>query len=506
MILGAIGIVAADEQLPYQAEKLYLIKDSEEYDLLEGITYDTEKYRLAVEDEGGFDIHVPGKYTVSYRLTSLTQSAEEGKMPVESHTAAPDISSGDAAQTPSADPTQTPSADPARTSSPDTAPMLSGTPDSIGFMRCVIVQEPVAQIRYEQDPLQLYPETTLYEAVSGKEAELGSDTAEIRYELQCKDSTLLTADAYVLDKSGEKVKDAAVTVKDDAGLRAASTVVNITVGGTETKVCRMEPGTYSITLASTDPDTGEEITAERTVEILPPEKMDYDLTQDVTVLKSEMSPQGGDATNLPALQIAQALLHNGYRVAAGVKQAAAPAEGELFAQADGFVLDPTDFTVNANGMDGAWTNDGTWFMENADGDNTRIVFRKDALIAKTPVQVTHNGVTQQFASYKEALVYIDTQAETAYTVTNLRSMDFTAEDIRRLDGASAGEKKKPGNRTADIDSKGVHTIQNLYNYDTLTLINGTLTIPDGQPHKTHRCSGGENTVPDPGSSSDCEWV
>ena len=353
MILGAIGIVSADEKLPYTAHTLYLIKDSEKYDLLEGITYDKKKYKLTVEDEGGFDIHVTGKYKVSYRLTALTQSTE-GRMTVKSRTYAAGIPSKikirtlsryedqipseeevktpsveatqapsaeetqapsaepaetpsvEATQTPSAEPTKTPSVEasptpsvnPTKTPSTDTTPMPSAAPDSIGFTRYVIVQEPGAQIRYDKDPLQFYPETVLYEALSSKEAVLGDDTAEVRYELRCKDAALLTADAYVLDKSGGKVKDAAITVKNDAELRAACTVAETTKGTTKTMVCRMKPGTYSITLASTDPDTGKEITAERTVEILPSEErlifdapilylektqMDYDLTKDVTV-------------------------------------------------------------------------------------------------------------------------------------------------------------------------------------------------------------------------------
>ncbi len=169
-----------------------------------------------------------------------------------------------------------------------------------------------------------------------------------------------------------------------------------------------------------------------------------DLNSDITVLKSGKSPAGGDALTLPAVRIADGFLHNGYKIAAGVNKDgdAEPEAGELFAKADTFVLDPTDFTVNTNPEDGAWVNNDTWFMANADGNPSEIVFMQDAVIGKTPIEVTHGGTTKHFSSYKLALEYIDadTGGDTEYTVKNLRSMDFTGEDLTALAGMTGTGK------------------------------------------------------------------
>ena len=161
-----------------------------------------------------------------------------------------------------------------------------------------------------------------------------------------------------------------------------------------------------------------------------------DLTGDITVLKSGKSPDGGNAMDLPAVRIANGFLHNGYRIAAGVNKDGniGPGQNELFAKADNFILDPTDFTVNIDTKDNAWVNDGTWFMANPVGDTSGIVFMQNADIAAKPVQVNHGSTTQRFASYKEALEYIDADVsgDTSYTVTNLRSMDFTEQDLKAL--------------------------------------------------------------------------
>ena len=83
LIIGAIGGVAARElnSKPYDAPDLYLTLGSETYDLLEGITYDSDSYDLAVKDDGGFNINQVGKYEVSYTLTPKGEetSSEEAE-------------------------------------------------------------------------------------------------------------------------------------------------------------------------------------------------------------------------------------------------------------------------------------------------------------------------------------------------------------------------------------------------------------------------------------------
>jgi len=68
MAATAIGGVAAKESKPYDAPELRLAKGMDDYNLLEGITYNEDKYELEVADEGQFDIDVLGKYEVEYAL------------------------------------------------------------------------------------------------------------------------------------------------------------------------------------------------------------------------------------------------------------------------------------------------------------------------------------------------------------------------------------------------------------------------------------------------------
>ena len=159
-----------------------------------------------------------------------------------------------------------------------------------------------------------------------------------------------------------------------------------------------------------------------------------ELTGELSVLKSDKAPVGTpDAFDLAAIDVRGALITNGNKIAAGVNKenSAAPTQNEVFAVGT-CVLDPTDFTVNKDNNDNAWVDDGTWFMANATDDNKKIVFMQDAQRAQAPIQVTHNGNTVTKATYKDAFDYIESQADTAYTVTCLRPMDFTVEDFTAL--------------------------------------------------------------------------
>lgn len=72
-----IGLVTAEEKAPYEAEELRLEQGQGEYDLLEGIVYNREKYILNIEGDGGFDITLPGEYEVLYSLTPVAGNAGE---------------------------------------------------------------------------------------------------------------------------------------------------------------------------------------------------------------------------------------------------------------------------------------------------------------------------------------------------------------------------------------------------------------------------------------------
>ena len=167
-----------------------------------------------------------------------------------------------------------------------------------------------------------------------------------------------------------------------------------------------------------------------------------ELENQITVLKSGKDPVGETAEQLPALRVSGIFVANGKKVVAGVNKdnQEAPAENEVFAISDSNVLDPTDFTVKTDTTDGTWGSDGSWFMANAGAANKQIVFMKNEEIAKTPIKVEHGSTEKMFATYKEALNYIETQADTVYTVTNLRPMDFTAEDLEALKSMTGTRK------------------------------------------------------------------
>lgn len=88
LVLGSIQLIGAEEispqeepeEVPYEVSDLTLLQGDEDYDLTDGITYDSDSYELVVTDLGGFDINVPGEYEVGYTLTEklvLGQESEE---------------------------------------------------------------------------------------------------------------------------------------------------------------------------------------------------------------------------------------------------------------------------------------------------------------------------------------------------------------------------------------------------------------------------------------------
>lgn len=85
-----------------------------------GITYDSEKYTLSVEDTGGLDINRIGKYEVTYALTPLEVPSTE-EIPETTEVPSMETVPG---QTP--DQTEPPSTETA----PGTTPDQTGTPDT----------------------------------------------------------------------------------------------------------------------------------------------------------------------------------------------------------------------------------------------------------------------------------------------------------------------------------------------------------------------------------------
>lgn len=75
LLIGSIhGVGAKEQSKAYDAPELTLLQGESDYDLTEGITYDSEKYTLSVTDTGNFDVNVAGDYEISYALTEKESS------------------------------------------------------------------------------------------------------------------------------------------------------------------------------------------------------------------------------------------------------------------------------------------------------------------------------------------------------------------------------------------------------------------------------------------------
>ena len=78
LLIGSIhGVGAKEQSKAYDAPELTLTQGVTDYDLTEGITYDSEKYTLSVTDTGNFDVNVAGDYEISYALTEKESSVNE---------------------------------------------------------------------------------------------------------------------------------------------------------------------------------------------------------------------------------------------------------------------------------------------------------------------------------------------------------------------------------------------------------------------------------------------
>ena len=75
LLIGSIhGVGAKEQSKAYDAPELTLTQGVTDYDLTEGITYDSEKYTMSVTDIGNFDVNVAGDYEISYALTEKESS------------------------------------------------------------------------------------------------------------------------------------------------------------------------------------------------------------------------------------------------------------------------------------------------------------------------------------------------------------------------------------------------------------------------------------------------
>lgn len=133
LLIGAIGGVTAYENRPDgKVPDLQLTVGQSGYDLMAGITYDSEKYTLAVEDTGGLDINRIGKYQVTYALTPLEVPSTE-EIPETTEVPSTEVFP-DTTEVPSTEtvPGQTPdqTQPPSTETAPGTTPDQTGTPDT----------------------------------------------------------------------------------------------------------------------------------------------------------------------------------------------------------------------------------------------------------------------------------------------------------------------------------------------------------------------------------------
>ncbi len=96
----------------------------------------------------------------------------------------------------------------------------------------------------------------------------------VEYDLILKNPDILLEDAFLTDKDGKKIKKAKITVKDDSDLKTAAHVV-INENGVP-YIENLYLGTYVVELASTDPETGEEIVCDREIQVIPSERILFD--------------------------------------------------------------------------------------------------------------------------------------------------------------------------------------------------------------------------------------
>ena len=301
LAVGAIGGVAAKEltSKPYDAPDLHLVMGSENYDLLEGIIYDSDTYDLAVKDTGEFNIQQVGKYEVSYTLTLKGQSTVteetqqqnlEGEPSAQTESATGTAGEADAAIQ-SADQsvdTEAGTAEVQNTENSNAQNVEEPTPQEEGnteetilFKRNVYVQSEDTSAKYLiAKTLEIETGSTNYDLfedlelrdASGEKVEDNIDFSLTEGSKQCLDDYTMTGNElaeYIeeMEKKGEEPAAA-----QEAAIMSAQEGDNEDITNPPLKA-----GVYAFEMEATDEETGETYTATRSV-IVRDVKENYNLT------------------------------------------------------------------------------------------------------------------------------------------------------------------------------------------------------------------------------------
>lgn len=112
LVIGSINLMDALERsnknsAPYVAPEITIAQGATDYDLKDGITYDSSLYELAVVDNGGFNVNTAGDYEVTYSLTSLDGTLNSNNPANTSTTASENKDKNSSTNTSKADSSQT---------------------------------------------------------------------------------------------------------------------------------------------------------------------------------------------------------------------------------------------------------------------------------------------------------------------------------------------------------------------------------------------------------------
>ena len=274
VIAGTISGIAANEltentiEMEYEAPELHLIQGAEEYDLTEGIQYDAEKYTLEVINTGGFDIDLLGSYEVSYRLTMITQTSV-GTLPES--TGEPEATeTPEAMETPAATEIAAATEIPAATGTPATTDELSEEAFHVGSVSGNAAGEEMPSPAPTASPAPTESPVPHEEAVVEftrtvivEKAREVTFSATALYISVTNTDCDLTQDVTAVDEEENPVTEIYVVEQEE--LQAAKQVITDDVSGQMRE--QYLPGQYYITLGAKHPETDEEFTVVREVNV-----------------------------------------------------------------------------------------------------------------------------------------------------------------------------------------------------------------------------------------------
>ena len=205
LLIGSIhGVGAKEQSKAYDAPELTLTQGVTDYDLTEGITYDSEKYTLSVTDTGNFDVNVAGDYVISYALTekessvNVTESVEntESADSIESTETVPGTETidttemvGDTDQTPEVGDTNTGDTNTGGTNTSDTNTGDTQEKQVITFTRIAhVVPASVDEAPGEETVEFEVPELYLEQGQEEYDLAAGLAYDESKYKLDVKDN------------------------------------------------------------------------------------------------------------------------------------------------------------------------------------------------------------------------------------------------------------------------------------------------------------------------------